>query len=235
MNKKLMCWLAAILLFAGCRANPNVFDPFTPYQTQCIPPPPTGSIGAGSGYYNGPSAAPAAMQPVPSLSNQAPPEPRTSSLPPGASNENWESAERPGLDFGAQSAPAASEPPFAPQRPLPANLRPSKTLAWAPPFQGSNRPPASYDSSLAQANALEFVSPGNSQPYAVIPAAGTFVANGPAYRINPVRPAVARSATCNCFPEMEAEGNLQPQAASYEPSLEANRTPPIPGNQLQWH
>ncbi len=234
MKHQLICMLAIGLLFAGCRANPNVFDPFTPYQTQCVPPPPTGSIGAGSGYYNGAAPLPAAMQPVPSLSNQTLPEPRTSSLPPGATQENWESAERPGLDFGAQSLPPGSEPPFARQRPLPANLRPSKTLAWGPPFQHSPSSRSSYENSIVQASAPVDISPVPSQQPLVLPAAGTMPTQGPPYMINPVRPAVARSAPCNCDPQLASEAYLQPQPATYDQPLQATRTAPAPSSNLQW-
>ncbi len=134
------------IFFVGCCAS-RPFDPFAPYGTQCIAPPPTGSIGYGSGYYQPPPTATApvgqGLQPVPSLSSQ-PDGPRTSSVP---REEDWESARKPDSSFGASTNPVRPQVNSEPVRAMPRNVRPSENLAWVPPFRSA---PSSHAQVAAQ-------------------------------------------------------------------------------------
>ncbi len=137
--KTLLAIALVPLFLTGCTSRRNGGYAFAPLQSmqhvvpsvtpQCVPPPPTGSVGFNS-QYNQASAAIGAtgqtLQPVPILGS-APTQPRTSSLPPSpekSDKDSWESANRAGLDLGARDEPRRAMAPSS---------RQNTNLAWQRP------------------------------------------------------------------------------------------------------
>jgi hypothetical protein len=147
--------ILALLICSGCQSRQGTRMTLNPFRNslattskQCIPPPPTGSIGRNGYYQQQPMTAraqsPASLQPVPQLGSQPqsnPAEPRSAALP---SDGDWESGRQPGLDFGAGIRPAtlSNERTEVVQASLnrdvprkrPATTKRSSNLAWIPPF-----------------------------------------------------------------------------------------------------
>ncbi len=63
--------LALLALLAGCRAPTPSMNVFAPYGSATVPPPPTGTLGNGAGYYSSPTTPP-----------NAPATPPATALPP---------------------------------------------------------------------------------------------------------------------------------------------------------
>ena len=213
------------VLLSGCAGRNPFQQSFTPYGPQCVPPPPTGTIGYGQGYYvpqnytasvpvGGQTTRTGQLQPVPAvpvLGSQpaSPTTPRTSAAPPN-NQEDWESTKTaivPSVDLGASRAPVQ------PQRAMPRGVERDNSLAWTPPF--GNR---AVSGGVVQTSAT---SPYPTSPYPTSPYnppqpsynttpsyVAPIAATTPDY--NPIRPSIVRPATygspiasrsvedCNC-------------------------------------
>jgi hypothetical protein len=199
-------WFALAILaicFAGCRAPQQTFNPLggIGYGNPCVPPPSTGSVGYGQGYYQapvgslyGPTAR--ALQPVPTLGS-APSQLRTSQAP--------------SLNAGATYQPPVASPVItaANESRVGSNVN-DPQLSWIPPYanDASRVAPAQYSSPPNYA-APQYTSPPASLPptlqnnasVGIVPPIGQIP--GPPRYASPVVPSFARSSAGCCGPNSD--------------------------------
>lgn len=190
-------WFALCLIpicLAGCRAPRPTLDSLGAFGNPCVPPPATGTVGYGQGYYQHPVVGSTArtLQTVPSLGS-APTQLRTSQVP---QQETWNSASRPEWNSGAAYAPPRTVSPASYSASTPVLRDPN--LEWIPPY--ASRPTRVIPATV---QAPVTISPPPSLPPANLPPTlGSAVpatsyglippSNAHVQYASPVRPSVVR-------------------------------------------